>query len=121
MSTITETTVMPAQLEALLSLEEAAAVLRTSPRQLASLAKRNEIAAAKSGRQWVFRPSFLDEYIDRQTQPAKWIARSHFEPSGDEGEPADTSHRNVPAPETAPDPKSALPTEDWGRRRRGAA
>ncbi|WP_350457232.1 hypothetical protein [Brevibacterium sp. XM4083] len=60
-------------------MDKAADRLLLSSRQLTERVKRREIAAVKSGRKWVFRARHLEDYIDRMTQPSKWISSSYFD------------------------------------------
>lgn len=57
---------------ALVSLEDAARQLQLSPRQLAALALRGEIDAAKLGRKWVFDQEGIRGYYERQRTLAKY-------------------------------------------------
>ena len=57
-------------LDALLTLDEAAEYLRTTPRHLADLARGRLIGALKSGRQWVFPATKLAAYVEANTLEA---------------------------------------------------
>lgn len=56
----------PAELAAFLTTEEVLAYLKVNPRTIYRLIRTGELPAVRIGRQWRFRQSDLDEWLERQ-------------------------------------------------------
>ena len=52
--------------EPLLSTDEAAQLLRMHPKTLQAMARAGQVPCAKIGKQWLFRASLLDEWVNGQ-------------------------------------------------------
>jgi excisionase family DNA binding protein len=59
-----------AQISAFLTTEEVLGCLKVNPRTIYRLIKSGELPAVRIGRQWRFRRSDLDEWIDRHRTAA---------------------------------------------------
>jgi excisionase family DNA binding protein len=55
-----------------LTTEEVLGYLRVNPRTIYRLIHRGELPAVRVGRQWRFRQSDLDDWLDRQRLHAVW-------------------------------------------------
>ena len=58
------------QMSAFLTTEEVLGCLKVNPRTIYRLIKSGELPAVRIGRQWRFRRSDLDEWIDRHRTAA---------------------------------------------------
>jgi excisionase family DNA binding protein len=56
----------PAELAAFLTTEEVLGYLKVNPRTIYRLIRTRELPAVRIGRQWRFRQSDLDEWLERQ-------------------------------------------------------
>jgi excisionase family DNA binding protein len=66
------------ELEAFLTTDEVLGYLKTTPRTIYRLIRTGELPAIRIGRQWRFRRSDLDGWLDRQRAGA--VAGSELEP-----------------------------------------
>lgn len=56
----------PSELEAFLTTEEVLGYLKVTPRTIYRLIRAGELPAVRIGRQWRFRRTDLNEWLDRQ-------------------------------------------------------
>jgi PTS system nitrogen regulatory IIA component len=56
----------PSELEAFLTTEEVLRYLKVTPRTIYRLIRAGELPAVRIGRQWRFRRTDLNEWLDRQ-------------------------------------------------------
>ena len=58
-------------MEPMYTIEQVAEIFKVSPRTILRLIERGELTAFQVGRQWRFKPEWVEEWIQRQAKQVK--------------------------------------------------